>query len=195
MYDEYDENEQNDQNGPKDLRNALDKANKEKAALAKQVAEFTARLDQLEREKKSASLADLLKAKGVDPKYARWADKDEIEPSESAVDAWLADNKDLIPVTAESAGGSDESAPENQSAPTGDQGDPFAGMPEELQAVLKAMQSSQELESSASTSIPLDPRAEAAVERSLAAIGDSAKSEADLIKALTALGAPLTAGY
>lgn len=194
MYDnEYDEN-QDAQSGPKALREALDKANKEKAALAKQVQEALDKVAEFEKRQKSQSLSDLLKAKGVDPKYAKWADKDDIEPSEDAIDAWLAENKDLIPAVGESK----ESAtnpPAEQSAPEGNQGDPFAGMPDELRTALAAMQSSQQLESSSSTTIPVDPRAEGAVEKSLAAIAANAQNEGDLLKALAALGAPITSGY
>jgi hypothetical protein len=188
-YDEFDEQA----NGPKALRDALDKANKEKAALAKQVQEALDKVAQFEKQHKAQSLSDLLKAKGVDPKYAKWADKDDVEPSESAIDAWLEDNKELIPVA--SVEDSQPNPPANENANSGDQGDPFAGLPDEVRTALSAMQSSQQLESNASSVAPFDPRAEDAVEKSLGAIAANAQSEADLLKALSALGAPIQSGY
>lgn len=188
-YDEYDETETN--GGPKALRDALEKANKEKAQLAKQVQEALAKVADFEKRQKAQSLSDLLKAKGVDPKYAKWADKDDVEPSEDAIDKWLQENKELIPT-------SSADSPQNDPAPertnVGEQGDPFAGLPDEVRSALAAMQSSQQLESQA-TSVAFDPRAEEAIEKSLGAIADNAKSEADLIKALQALGAPIQSGY
>lgn len=186
-YDEYDEQT----GGPKALRDALEKANKEKAQLAKQVEEALAKVADFEKRQKAQSLSDLLKAKGVDPKYARWADKDDVEPSEDAIDKWLQDNKDLIPVA---SGDSQQSDPAPEATNSGEQGDPFAGLPDEVRTALAAMQTSQQLEAQ-STTVAFNPRAEEAIEKSLGAIAENAKSEADLIKALQALGAPIQSGY
>lgn len=188
VYDEFDQ-EQPQQDGPKALRDALDKANKAIAEREKKLDEALKRIESFERKEKASTLGQLFQDKGVDPKYARWADKDGIEPTEDAVAAWIEENKDLLPA-AQSNEDSQRNEPGNQ-GPQGQQADPFAGLPEEVRAALAAMQGSQELESEAMTGIPFDPRAEEAVEASLSAVASNAKSEADIVAALKAMGAPL----
>lgn len=190
QYDEYDEQEQQESSGMKQLREALEKANKSKTAVERQLAEALEKITSLEKHQKAAALTDLLKAKGVDPKYAKWAQKDDVEASDTAVEAWLKENEGLIPVS--TPGESPAGTPENQSAQTGNQGDPFAGLPPEVQAALAAMRGTQTLETEGAAPAHFDPRAEVAVEHGLAAIAQNAKSEEDILAALKALGAPMS---
>jgi hypothetical protein len=74
----------------KQLRNALKAANKEKSDQAKRLAE-------LEKGVRSQSLADVLKAKGLDPKVARLYPND-ADTTPEAVDAWLGEYGDVFGV-------------------------------------------------------------------------------------------------
>lgn len=186
-FDDDFENEQ-EQNGPKQLRDALDKANKALADRDKKLNDALERIAAFERKERASSLSDLLKAKNVDPKYARWADKDGVEPTEDAVAKWLDENKDLVPVSAPST---EDSRQNDPAAPQGAQVDPYAGLPAEVRAALEAMSASQAMESNATAGSPVDPKAEEGIAASLAAVGQNAKSEGDIIAALAALGAPL----
>lgn len=83
-FNEYDE-QGNESTGMKQLRQALEKAQRElkaanetTAALQKQVA--------------TQSLASILSAKKVPASIQKWITRDDIEATEEAVDKWLADN-------------------------------------------------------------------------------------------------------
>ena len=85
-YDEFDdEDEFEEQNVPKDLRRALNKANKQNAELAKQV-------EDLMRQVKTQSLANILNEKKIPAKIQRWIKRDEVEASPEAVQKWLDEN-------------------------------------------------------------------------------------------------------
>lgn len=193
-YDEYDHEQDNETQGPKALRDALEKANKALADREKKLDEALARIGDFERKAKSENLSNLLKAKNVDPKYARWAEKDGIEPTEDAVAAWLKENEDLIPVSGTKP--ANEAADDHDTDDVQeDQGDPFADLPAEMQAALAALGNSQALEAAAVPTPPVDERSEAARLNAINAVGKAASNEAELLAALAKLGAPVKTGY
>lgn len=86
-YDEFDDDEFENESGntPSGLRKALDKANKAKADLEKQLAD-------LRKEVTSQRLSDLMRDRKVPANIQRWMKRDEVEATPEAVDKWLAEN-------------------------------------------------------------------------------------------------------
>lgn len=84
-FDEYDDDDEFEQNAPKDLRRALNKANKEKAELAQKV-------DDLMKQVRTQTLASILNEKKVPAKIQRWIKRDEVEATPEAVQKWLDEN-------------------------------------------------------------------------------------------------------
>lgn len=147
--DEFNEDDEFDSGAMKQVRDALKKANKKNEELQSQ-------LDELLNKQRESTFADILKAKGVSPKAARFLKADGVDADEDAVNKWLADNADLFPVKSESKG--DDKEPEGekeeqQEAKPEPQQDPvFAD-------ALKAMQGVQDLEATAAStgdSVELD---------------------------------------
>ena len=98
MSDNYDEFDDFEENGPAGLRKALKKVQAElaaeKAAL-KRAEEAEVKAAAAEGLAKKASISDLLRAQGIDPKFARLADRDGAEATEEGVKAWVEENKDF----------------------------------------------------------------------------------------------------
>ena len=88
----FDDDEQ-DQNGPKALRDALAKAKADLEQARKDLEAERATNAELSTKVKSISLRDTLSAAGVDPQYARFAERDGVEASEDAVKKWVEENK------------------------------------------------------------------------------------------------------
>lgn len=86
----WDEDDQ-DSNGPKQLRDALEKANREKAALKEQ-------LDKLQGQFKVQSVKEILRELGVKPKVANLIPST-VEPTAEAVTAWVKDYEDVLGAT------------------------------------------------------------------------------------------------
>lgn len=119
-YDEDDDYGQEPSSGPKGLRSKLDAVEKEKKALEAQLAELTSQNADLAKQLKSTTLRDALSDAGVDPKYARFAERDEVEPNADAVRRWAEENKDVYaflntpaPAPADGEQG-EEQAPEDE---------------------------------------------------------------------------------
>ena len=93
-YDEDDEYGQ-EQNAPKALRDALKKAQDELKARDATIAELEASASDLASRLKTTSLRDALTDAKVDPKYARFAERDGVDPTPEAVKKWVEDNKDV----------------------------------------------------------------------------------------------------
>lgn len=85
--DEFDDFEDDDEQGqaPSGLRKALDKANKAKADLEKQLAD-------LRKDLATQRLGDLMKERNVPANIQRWMKRDEVEATAEAVDKWLDEN-------------------------------------------------------------------------------------------------------
>lgn len=93
MSDYDDDYGQND--GPKALRDLVEKLQKQVKDLEKGLDAEKAEKATLAAQVKKSSLADLLKAAGIDPKFAARADKDGAEPTADGVKAWVEENKDF----------------------------------------------------------------------------------------------------
>jgi len=185
QFDGYDDEDlDQDDAGPKGLRAALKKAQAELAAAVKEKDTLSKQVADLAAKEKSRSLTDILASKGVSPKIAKFVEKDGVDPTEEAVSAWLDENADVFNIKT-------ESAPEGDGAENTEgagQSDPFAGMPDEVKAILAAMQQTQATEAGGSSANGEDGQTDAAI----AAIGSQANSEADITAALKALGAPIS---
>ena len=93
--DNYDEFEDFEDNSPAGLRKALAKAKAEAKAALKRAEEAEAKAKTAEAQAKKASISDLLRDQGIDPKFARLADRDGAEATEEGVKAWVEENKDF----------------------------------------------------------------------------------------------------
>lgn len=89
-FDNLTQDDHNDSDLVKQLRKQLREATKAKADLEKEVGSFRA-------EKRSTTIADVLKAKGVNPKVAKLIPTD-LEPSDEAVAGWLEEWGDVFGV-------------------------------------------------------------------------------------------------
>ena len=97
MYDDDDDDQYGDSNS-NDLVGQLRAANK---AQAKQLKELTVSLETattsvaaLTKTVNAGTVADILKGKGVDPGVSKFLT--DVEPTEEAINTWLADNGKLI---------------------------------------------------------------------------------------------------
>lgn len=79
--DDLNENEQ----GPKALRDAVEKANKELKALREQN-------EKLQKQVATQGLEKILADKKVPANVQRWLKRDDVEPTAEAVDKWLSEN-------------------------------------------------------------------------------------------------------
>jgi len=163
---------------------ALSKVRKADRAKAKRIKELEDIL--AEREKSLAELngkvkvtgvTEVLKARGANPALAKYALKDDVEPTEEAVDAWLAENGSLFGYEPKSAEATAESgAPSNEG---GDGVDMSA-----LADALAAMQRVQTGEANSAPALAGNDK----VMQALAAIDTKATSFDDAAKALGQLG-------
>ena len=95
MSDNYDEYDDFEDNSPAGLRKALKKAQDALKAEKKAREDAEAKAAAAEGLAKKASISDLLRAQGIDPKFARLADRDGAEATEEGVKAWVEENKDF----------------------------------------------------------------------------------------------------
>lgn len=177
---EYDDELDETTDGPADLRKALAKAKKEATDARKEREDMAKQLAELSGKVKGNTLAELLQAKGANPKAAKYALKDDVEATPEAVDAWLAENGEFFTNKASTNEG--ESGEESGTKPTGDMAD-----------LLTALQNSRDMSLDSSAT----PNAtEQALLAKVAELGNNVHSEAEITAALRALGAPVAAsGY
>jgi len=161
---------------------ALSKVRKADRAKAKRIKELEDIL--AEREKSLAELSgkvkvtgvsEILKARGANPALAKYALKDDVEASEEAVDAWLAENGSLFGYQPQSAEASDES---------GDSADVDTSS---LADAIAAMQRVQTGEANAAPALAGNDK----LAQAIAAIGNKATSFDDAAAALAQLGIPM----
>lgn len=170
-YDDNDDYDQ-EQSGPKALRDALEKAKRELAEAKKALeAEVAAKAD-LEKKVKSSTLRDALTDAGIDPKYARFAERDGVEATPESVKKWVDESKDVYAFLAPKA----QAREQEQDGPE-DVVDP------DLVAGIEAGQSAES---------GGQPRGSNSVIDTLAGADPSSfKSEAELYAYLQKLGAPV----
>lgn len=181
-YDDIDDDFDDEDNSPAGLRAALKKAQAAAKKATEELAAEKAARAEAEKAVKKSTLKDLLESKGVKPGLARWLEKDDVEATPEAVDAWLKENGEFFNVKAD--------APKDDSAGDGEtqdeQGDDSPGdeLPEDLELALRA--SARLDQSGVSTS-------EVGTMQRLAGLSTDPRkvSYEDLVKQLADLGAPL----
>jgi hypothetical protein len=92
----YDDDEYQD--GPKALREAYEKLKKQAEAQAKELAAEKEARAKAETLAKSQSITSILRDKGVKPGLAKWLEKDAVDATPEAVDAWLKENGEFFNV-------------------------------------------------------------------------------------------------
>lgn len=85
-----DDDDRNDPS-PGDLRNLVKKLQKELKDRDEKLAAQGKTIDDLTGQVKATSLRDLLTAQNIDPKFAKVAERDGVEPTEDAVKQWRQD--------------------------------------------------------------------------------------------------------
>jgi hypothetical protein len=186
MSDRYDNENPDDDFEPDDhspagLRKALEKAKREaKQAQAELAKEREARTAAEGLVKKS-TLKDLLEKKGVKPGLARWLEKDDVEATPEAVDAWLKENGEFFNVKAE--------APKVEPKPDEQVDEQEIEAPEDQlpQDLVEALQASQQLDQAG-----ISPSDVGTMQRLAGLKADPRKqSYDDVVKQLEEMGAPL----
>lgn len=98
QYDDLEDDEDEEDRQPlegdrlvKHLRRQLKERDKKLAEHEKALADFT-------KERRTQTVAEVLKAREVNPKYARFITADVEDPTPEAVNKWLDENADLVGV-------------------------------------------------------------------------------------------------
>ena len=101
MSNNYWEDEDEDQDNDINLQgdDLVKKLRKAKRADEKRIKELSEQLEGFLKEKKEATVRDVLAKKGVNAKAARLILKDVEDATEESIDSWLRDNGDLIGYT------------------------------------------------------------------------------------------------
>jgi hypothetical protein len=183
MSDRYDDDNFDDENdhSPAGLRKALEKAKREaKKAQEELAAEREART-KAEGLVKKSTLTEILKDKGVKPGLTRWLEKDDVEATPEAVDAWLTENGEFFNVKA-------EATPEQTPAADNDAHVDLTGHEDVIDpALAEALQASQRLDQSG-----VSPSQVGTIQRVQGLSTDPSKgSFDDLVETLRQAGAPL----
>ena len=176
-YDEDDDYGQTD-NGPKALRDALKKAQDDLKARDAEIATLKEQAATLSKQVKSSTLRDALSDAGLDPKYARFAERDEVEPNVESVKKWADENKDVYAFLNKPAA---EAPPGDDDGDAGDAGPEDQIDPALAAQILAAQQLSSDGRPSGSTTI----------QDTLAAINlDQFKDGSEIDALIRSMGAP-----
>jgi len=159
------------------VRKANRAQNKRIKELEDILAEREKALNELSGKVKVSGVTDILKAKGANPALARYALKDDVEPTEEAVDAWLAENGSLFGYEPKAAEVSTE-----QSTVSGSEGGDV-----DMSALADALAAMQRVQTGEANSAPALAGNDK-VMQALAAIDNKATSFDDAAKALGQLG-------
>jgi hypothetical protein len=180
--DDIDDDFEPEDHSPAGLRKALEKAKREaKQAQAELAKEREARAT-AEKAVKKSTLKDLLETKGVKPGLARWLEKDDVEATPEAVDAWLKENGEFFNVKADAP--KDEAKQDEQHEEQQEIDAPEDQLPQDL---VDALNASQQLDQAG-----ISPSDVGAMQRLAGLKADPRKqSYEELVAQLEALGAPL----
>lgn len=184
FWDDDDNDDNADQgDGPAGLRKAYDKlkaeAKKQAAALEATQAENA----KLKGTVRSRGVADLLQAKGVSPKVARFI-PDDVDADEDSVTQWLTDNADVFNIQTPDTANPDTSDADSQDdAPPAQQ--QFGA--EQLDALRAALEGGGQ---GGGSVIPAGAKT-----AELEGLVASAPSYKDLVDGLNKLGIETTSGY
>ena len=124
---DYDES-----NTPKALRDHAKNLEKQLADLQKKFDDAEKARQAAEKVAKSQSLTSLLRDKGIKPALAKWLEKDEVEATPEAVDAWLKENGEFFnvkPSEPEAKPSAEDTEPQGQ-----------PNIPEGMEAAIRASQ-------------------------------------------------------
>ena len=180
---DFEDFENGEDNSPAGLRKALKKAQAEAKKANEALAEERKARTTAEQAVKKSTLTDLLKGKGIKPELARWLEKDDVEATPEAVDAWVKENGEFFNIKAEKTEESTEQVQE-QDAPDAEQEAAASALPPEL---IAALQASQQLDASG-----VSPSDVSTITRLASVKADPRKvSYEDLVSQLAELGAPL----
>lgn len=179
MSDNYDfEDYEDEDNSPAGLRKALKKAQSDAKKAREELAAEKAARELAEKSVKKSTLTELLKDKGIKPGLARFLEKDDVEATPEAVDAWVKENGEFFNIK-ESVDKGEEQVEQD--------GDDDEGEDIIDPALAEALQASSQLDASGVSphTVGLDKR--------LASISNDPKkgSYEDLVAQLAGLGAPL----
>jgi hypothetical protein len=100
--------------GPPALRKYVKSLEAAKKKLEQENASLRETTSELQGTVRSRSVADVLQAKGVSPKVAKFIPAD-VEPDEASVSRWLAENKDVFNIQVSDTGQADTSDAGSQS--------------------------------------------------------------------------------
>ena len=171
----------NEQSGPKALRDQLEKLKSQLAEKDKELGSLREANTALETKVKSSTLRDAFADAGIDAKYARFAERDGVEPTKEAVEKWREENAEVYAFLAQKpaaeANASQGEQEEEPQAPVADNVSPaFAAL----------LAQAQGLESSGHPSGSTD------IVNALEGIDpNKVESREQLVELLGALGAPL----
>lgn len=170
-FDQFDGLQGNDLVGA--LRKQLKAAAKDNKTLRESQAEKDKALADLTAKVNGVTLESVLKEKGAKPQLAKFM-KD-VEPTEEAVSAWLAENGELFGYQPKADGDN------GQQAPSGDEGT----LTPEMTAALAAMQKVQQQEANAAPGLLSNTNTS---DEFIKRVGQEAKSFEDVVKAFQTAG-------
>jgi hypothetical protein len=122
LWDEFETDDEGQT--PGDLRNLVKKLQKQLKTVQGQLEEKDSTINELTNKVKATSLRDLLTEAKIDPKFARLAERDGVEPTAEAVKKWVDDNKDFYSFTPAAAASEQDDAGDDQGEGEEDHVDP-----------------------------------------------------------------------
>ena len=178
----YDDNDFEDytgeDNSPAGLRKAIEKANARVKAAEKKAADAEERAAKAEGQAKKSTLTELLQKKGIKPGLVRFLEKDGVEATPEAVDAWVKENREDFNIQpAEPKGEQQEQEPAEEAPPANE-------LPSDL---VQAVQASQQIDASG-----VSPSEVGVLQRLQSINSDPSKTSLEeLVAQLKDAGAPL----
>lgn len=160
------------------LRKALRAKERSEKALQDQVAELTKTNGELSSKVRGVSLSEILKAKGAKPAMAKFMS--DVEPTEDAVTAWLAENGELFGYDPKA----NEQPPSDASQQTAGQAPDQGDLSPEMIAALQQMSSVQKQEANAAPGLAGADKTLDFISR----VGQNAQSFEDVEKAFRDAG-------
>lgn len=148
-FDDYDDEFNGDARGSKD-NDVLRALRKENRAKEKQIKELSERLSGLAQQARERSVKDVLTAKGLSPKIAKFIPED--MTSEEEVSSWVEENAEIfggIPAAAgeetDGAGPRPDLAALSQISQMQSTGQPFDGDADQIAALIRSARTPEEL--------------------------------------------------
>lgn len=149
-FDDFDDEFSDDSRGGSKENNVLRELRKQNRSKEKQIKELTERLSSLAAQARERSVKDVLTAKGISPKVAKFIPED--MTSEEEVSAWVEENAEIfggIPSAAgeeiDGAGPRPDLAALSQISQMQSTGQPFDGDSDQLAALIRSARTPEEL--------------------------------------------------